>query len=117
MSRALLRADAYCQNFTDCPFRSQGHVSLLKVSNRLKIPGAFADTVCQVYHEVLNMAQQVPLNISACAKSKQCISPVTAALVAQGASDVLGGIQTFRDSLAALLWLSRATPVCWLKPR
>jgi hypothetical protein len=80
-NRALLRADAYCQNNKSCPFNSQGKRSVPKVSR----PTVAAQIliVVQAFQKVLASAEEKPLAAPVC-NSTSCISPVTRSSIQQG---------------------------------
>jgi hypothetical protein len=56
-NRALLRADAYCQNNASCPFHSQGKGSIPKVSWQSSTTKHRLSWLFQTYLEILAAAQ------------------------------------------------------------
>ncbi|KAJ9611511.1 hypothetical protein H2200_004695 [Cladophialophora chaetospira] len=83
-NRALLRADAYCQNNQTCPIH------------------AYRGSVLGAFHAVKSAAAFGQLNASQCINSPKCKSPVEFWEIQQGMQAALGGSPDFPQILEAL---------------
>ncbi|KAJ9615006.1 hypothetical protein H2200_001080 [Cladophialophora chaetospira] len=102
-NRALVRADAFCQNNATCPFKSMGRGSVPKVSNstfgRTKWLTEF---VGKAFESIVTEATSKPLPASLCVNSDKCVSPVTVSNIRQGLFYLLANTVDFPNVIEAI---------------
>lgn len=101
--RGLLRADAYCQNNSTCPFKSSGKGAVIKVSSfAISTWYRKTPTIEQAFQKVLAAAERSPLIAASCVNSTACKSTVTATGIQQGMLNSLMGNPDFPGIFEAL---------------
>lgn len=99
----MLRADAYCQNNSTCPFNSDGKGAIVKVSSPAILePDREVLMIKQAFRKLLAAAERSPLVASSCLNSTVCKSPVTTTMIQQGMLNSLMGNPDFPTISEAL---------------